>query len=183
MLIQIITVDRSKRPEHEVRDLARRLEARGHDVVIQRFPAARPYAGNSADVGEVVGAIWESDRACFEYARQRRAPYTLILEDDCEIDELGCLDTAEAFIAQHPGEVDMFFLGASPNCWWTTTADDRVVKYSHVYWWHAVIFTRSFKLNPACFKMFSRFFHTQLACSSMVFGTLPLGFMPTSPAV
>jgi hypothetical protein len=144
MLIQIMTVDRSKRPEHELQTLARRLEARGHEVIVRRFAAARSYAGRSADVGEIVAAIWESDRACFEYAHRRQAPYTLILEDDCELDGLEGIDTAESFIVAHPEQVDLFFLGASPNCWWTATGDERVVRYSHAYWWHAVVFTTTF---------------------------------------
>src|SRR5262249_8478286 len=121
-----------------------RLKAAGHEVVCHQFVPAPAYAGRSADVNEIVEAIWESDRACFAYARRVDAPFTLVLEEDCEIEDLGGLEIAASFIEAHGQEIDLFFLGASPNCWWTRTTDSNVVKYSHAYWWHAVIFTRAF---------------------------------------
>lgn len=144
MLIQIITVDRSKRPPAELQDLAVRLRTRGHDVVIHRAVAAEAYAGRSRDIDEVVDAIWESDRTCFRYAKEHGAPYTLVLEDDCELDDLEALDLADRFVREHLDEVDLFLLGTSPNCWWRPTPDPHIVRYSHAFWWHAVIFTRSF---------------------------------------
>jgi hypothetical protein len=144
VLIQIITVDPGKRRLDDVRRLEARLVARGHDVICHRFSAAPGYMGRSADDNEIVEAIWRNDRVCFAHARQQQAEYTLVLEEDCEIDDLDGIEAAASFLAAHPDEVDLFFLGASPNCWWRRTADRRVVKYSHAYWWHAVIFTRSF---------------------------------------
>lgn len=144
MRIQIVTVDRSKRPAADLEALAARLRARGHDVVIWRFTAADVYAGHSAGLDEVIEAIWTSDRACFQHARQQNAPYTLLLEDDCELTDLDGIDVAESFLRTHDGPVDLFFLGTSPNCWWSGTGDPRIVKYSHAYWWHAVVFTASF---------------------------------------
>lgn len=144
MLIQIITVDRSKRPESELQALAGRLRAGGHEVVIHRAIAATAYDGHSRDIQETVDAIWANDRACFHYARQHGVPYTLVLEDDCELDDLAGVEIAERFLRSHMGDVDMFFLGTSPNCWWRRTPDPDVVRYSHAYWWHGVIFTSAF---------------------------------------
>jgi hypothetical protein len=144
MLIQILTVDRSKRPAAALQDLIERLRARGHEVVVHRFAAAKAYVGRSAGVEAVLDAIWTNKRGCFQYAQRHNVPYTLVLQDDCELDDLDGIDVAESFVRTHEGPVDLFFLGASPNCWWTGTEDRRVVKYSHVYWWHAVVFTTSF---------------------------------------
>jgi hypothetical protein len=144
MLIQILTVDRSKRPAAELQDLALRLRARGHEVVVHRGTAAKAYVGRSAGAEAIIDAIWTGDRACFHYAERRKVPWTLVLEDDCELENLDGIDVAEAFLGTHRGPVDLFFLGASPNCWWTGTSDREVVRYSHVYWWHAVVFTSSF---------------------------------------
>jgi hypothetical protein len=144
VLIQIITVDRGKRSREDLQTLAERLEARGHEVVFHRSAAARTYGGRSGDVDDTVAAIWESDRACFTHARAAGMRYTLILEEDCEIEDVAGLDVATSFLDAHLDEIDLFFLGASPNCWWRATKDPHIVKYSHVYWWHAVIVTRAF---------------------------------------
>jgi hypothetical protein len=114
MLIQIVTVDRSKRPAAELEALAARLRTRGHHVVIHRFTAASVYAGHSADAEAVIEAIWSSDRACFRYARQQKAPCTLVLEDDCELTDLGGIDVAESFMQTHEGPVDLSFSAPAP---------------------------------------------------------------------
>mgnify|MGYP001082266345 CR=1 FL=1 len=87
MLIQIITVEGGKRPRDEIESLAGRLGAAGHEVVVHRFAPAGGYAGRSGRDGGIVEAIWESDRACFEYARARSQGLTLVLEEDCEIED------------------------------------------------------------------------------------------------
>lgn len=144
MLIQVITVEGGKRPAHEIQALGARLRTAGHEVVVHRFAAAAGYRGRSGRDDAIVNAIWESDRACFRRARERAAPWTLVLEEDCEIEDVEGIAVAERFVTAHPGEVDVFFLGASPNCWWRPTGAAPVVRYSHVYWWHAVVFTASF---------------------------------------
>lgn len=144
MLIQIITVDRSKRPATDLEALVRQLTDAGHEVVRHHASAAASYAGRSGHDEAVIEAIWRNDLACFARARQAGVPYTLILEDDCEIDDPAGIDVARRFIEAHPGKVDLFFLGASPNCWWRRTGDSDVVEFAHVYWWHAVVFTRHF---------------------------------------
>lgn len=144
MLVQIITVDRSKRPARDLAALERQLVEAGHEVVVHRAAAVTAYAGRSGHDETVIQAIWDNDRACFARARRAGAPYTLVLEDDCELDDVAGLEIARRFLDAHTGDVDLFFLGASPNCWWRPTGDRDVVRFSHVYWWHAVIFTRRF---------------------------------------
>lgn len=144
MLVQIITVDRSPRPDSELQELAGRLRARGHEVLIRRFEPAPTYRGRSRDENEVVKAIWASHQACWRLAKEQGTTLTLVLEDDCDIDDERGIGIAQTYLEAHPGDVDLFFLGASPNCWWKNTDDRRVVRYTHVYWWHALIVTRSF---------------------------------------
>lgn len=143
MLVQIVTVDRSKRPAAELDALRETLVAAGHTVLVRRSAAAPSYRGRSGHDQAVVEAIWEAHRGCLAYARSCGAGPTLVLEDDCEFSDVGGIVTAERFIAGRD-DVDLFFLGASPNSWWTRTADAAIVRFTHVYWWHAIVFTERF---------------------------------------
>jgi len=144
MLAQVITTGDGRRPAEHVAALETGLTAAGHTVVVHRFRPASSYEGFSARNEAVIDAIWTSFRHCLNYARERRLPATLVLEDDCEITDPAAIAVAERFIAAHPNQVDLFFLGASPNCWWQKTADPDVIRFSHVYWFHAVVFTSRF---------------------------------------